>query len=329
MKKLFRNSAIILLVLVLAIAGVLSYIKFALPDVGQASDLKILASPEMVQRGEYLANHVTVCIDCHSERDGNLFSGPIVPGSKGKGGEVFDQQFGFPGRFTAKNITPYGIGKWTDGEIYRAITCGVSKDGHAFFPVMPYQNYRKLDEEDVKSIISYLRTLEPIENKPEESVADFPMNFILNTIPQKASPEKRPAETDILAYGKYMTNAAGCIVCHSKADKGEMIAGMEYAGGFEFPLPGYGIVSSANITPDKGTGIGNWSKETFVNRFKAYSDSTYKAPKVQKGDFQTVMPWTMYAGMKAKDLEAIYTYLMTLKPVNHTVEKFRSETAMK
>jgi hypothetical protein len=59
-----------------------------------------------------------------------------------------------------------------------------------------------------------------------------------------------------------------------------------------------------------------------VNRFKAYSDSTYVHTVVQPGDFQTFMPWQMYGGMEVEDLEAIYAYLMTLEPVYNPVERF-------
>jgi hypothetical protein len=78
-----------------------------------------------------------------------------------------------------------------------------------------------------------------------------------------------------------------------------------------------------NITPDP-TGIGSWDKATFVSRFKMYADSGYVPQKVKAGEFNTVMPWTMYAGMSKQDLEAIYTYLKTLKPANNVVERFKT-----
>jgi hypothetical protein len=53
-----------------------------------------------------------------------------------------------------------------------------------------------------------------------------------------------------------------------------------------------------------------------------YADSSYKNTKVEAGDFQTVMPWTMYSGMNQEDLEAIFNYLQSLTPVNNQVEKF-------
>src|ERR1035437_9435534 len=137
MKRFKKITVFVLLLLIVAAGGSVGYLKFALPDVDAAPDLKIVSSPEKIARGEYLANSVCVCMDCHGTRDWSKFSGPPVDGTKGKGGEVFDQKFGFPGAYVSKNITPFSLGKWTDGEIFRAITCGVNKDGKALFPIMP------------------------------------------------------------------------------------------------------------------------------------------------------------------------------------------------
>jgi len=138
MKKVLKILAIILLVLVLVVAAIMIYVKTALPNVGEASELKIEITPERLARGKYLANHVALCTDCHSTRDWTKFAGPTVPGTSGAGGEIFDQIMGFPGSYHARNITPFGLEDWTDGEIFRAITSGVSKDGVALLPIMPY-----------------------------------------------------------------------------------------------------------------------------------------------------------------------------------------------
>lgn len=322
MKKLKKIILTLLLIIVIGIAALLSYVKLALPNVGEPETITVEATPERIARGEYLANCVTVCMDCHSTRDWNKFSGPLVEGTLGKGGETFDQKFGFPGSFYSRNITPAGISDWTDGELLRVITCGVNKKGKAIFPVMPHPNYGKMDKEDILSIIAYLRTLKPIQNEVPESKPDFPMNFIINTIPVKAKFSKKPSEDNTLAYGEYLFNAAACSECHTQNDKGKKIAGMELAGGFNFPLPSGGVVSSANITPDKETGIGNWTEEAFIKRFKMYADSGYVAHDVAKGTFNSVMPWTMYGKMKESDLKAIFTFLKTQKPIKNSVTKF-------
>lgn len=321
-RKVKSGIKYFVLLLVAAIIGVLSYVSFALPDVGEPEDIKVEITPERIERGSYLANSVASCTDCHSERDWNKFAGPLVEGSIGKGGEEFDQKFGFPGKFYAKNITPFALKDWTDGEILRAITAGVNKDGKALFPLMPHPNFGKLDREDIYSIIAYLRTLTPIENSVPESEPDFPMNFIINTIPQKPSFTKIPDPSNQVAYGAYLFTAASCGDCHTKKEKGAPVAGMELAGGFEFPMPHGGIARSANITPDKETGIGSWNEETFLQRFKIYADSVYNPVEVKDGEFNTIMPWTRFGTMKTEDLKAIYAYLRTVKPINHQVTKF-------
>lgn len=320
--KIFKFIKIALIVLVVGVAGLLTYVKTALPNVGPAPEIKMVSSPEVIARGKYLANHVMVCMDCHSTRDWSKFSGPIKGDKLGCGGELFDQKFGFPGSYVSKNITPFNLGKWTDGEIFKTITTGVTKDNKALFPVMPYKYYAQLDEEDIKAVIAYIRTLAPIEQTNPESVPDFPLNFIINTIPDKANLQKRPDPSNVIAYGKYMTTACACRECHTKQEKGQVV-GEEFAGGFEFDLSNGKKVVSPNITPH-ATGIGAWSKEAFVKRFKAYSDSGYVIPTVDmdKGEFQTVMPWTMYTGMTTQDLEAIYEYLKTQKPVENVVVRF-------
>ncbi|MBK8340221.1 MAG: c-type cytochrome [Flavobacteriales bacterium] len=328
MKKLAKILGVLLLLVVLVVIGAITYVTKALPNIEVPADLKVDVTPERVARGEYLANSVCVCMDCHSTRDWNTYAAPLTPGTLGKGGERFDETMNFPGTFFARNITPFGIKEWSDGEIYRAITSGVSRDGHPFFPVMPYPNYNKLDNEDVYSIIAYLRSLPPIEATHPASEPAFPVSVILHTIPEPAAPAKRPDPTDVLAYGAYMTNAAACMECHTKTEKGKKI-GEPFAGGFEFVFPGGSTVRSANITPHPTTGIGAWDKATFIARFKQHADSAYVPPPInwQEGDFQTVMPWMMYSGMSEQDLGAIFDYLRSLPPVDSRIEKWTPAVA--
>jgi hypothetical protein len=322
MKKFLKIIAVVALLLIVVIAGVVTYVSTALPDVGPPPELKVEITPARLERGAYLANHVTLCMDCHSTRDWGVFAGPPVPGTLGVGGEFFDQTMGFPGEFFSRNITPAGIKDWTDGELYRAITAGVSRDGEPLFPVMPYMHYGLMADEDIYSIMAYIRSLPPVEAANKPSKPDFPFSLIMRTIPKPGTPGKIPPMTDAVAYGDYMTNAAGCYDCHTKQEKGEFI-GEPFAGDFVFELPGGSILRTPNITPHE-TGIGRWSREQFIERFKMYADSNYVAPEVDwaKGEFQTVMPWTMYAGMTEEDLGAIYDYLRSVKPVDQVVVRF-------
>jgi len=321
MKKIGKLLLILIGLLILVGGSALAYVKLALPDVGNAQVIHINADAAMIERGDYLANHLMVCMDCHSERDWSKFSGPLVPGTLGKGGEVFNHDLGFPGVFLSKNITPYNLKDWTDGEIMRAISTGVSKDGEALFPIMPYSHYGKLDQRDVEAVIAYLRTLPSIEAEHAQSEADFPMNFIINTIPQKAAFGQRPNPEDKLAYGEYLMNAAACYDCHTRQEKGQFV-GKDFAGGMEFKLVDGSIVRSSNITPHLETGLGNWTEAQFVERFKLYGDSAFVPHEVTKGDFQTIMPWTMYGGLEERDLKAMFAYLQSLEAVENTVVRF-------
>ena len=322
MKKLLKIVMYLFLLLIVGIAGLLTYVKLALPDVEKAQELKVELTPEKISRGSYLANHVTVCMDCHSTRDFSLFAAPPKKGTEGMGGDRFDETMGFPGVYYAKNITPAGIAGYTDGELYRLITTGVNKKGEAIFPVMPYPYYGKMDPEDVKAIIAYIRTLPPIKSNVPESKSNFPMNFIINTIPQNADPQKTPPKSDKVAYGRHLANMSACIECHTQVEKGQIIKELMYGGGREFQFPDGSVLKSANITPDVETGIGKWTEEEFIKKFKSFADSAYVSPKVAPGEFNTIMPWTMYAGMTEEDLSAIYAYLRSVPPMKNQVVKF-------
>ena len=322
MKKVLKITGYVVAVVVAALAAGFIYLQYAFPNVDAAPVISVEKSPALVERGEYLANHVAVCIDCHSTRDFSRFSGPLQPGTEGKGGDKFDHSLGFPGTFYARNITSdkeTGIGAWTDGEIYRAMTKGVSKDGDPLFPVMPYKAFNQMRTEDAYAIIAYIRTLAPIRNEVPKSDPDFPMNLILRTMPSDEAPALEKAALDgAVAKGKYLLTIASCGDCHTPRDKNTPIEGMHLAGGAEFPTPDGGVLRAANITPDKETGIGNWTEEAFVQRFKMQQHPAAVAP----GGPNTIMPWSMYAGMEEEDLRAIYRYLMSVEPINNKMERF-------
>lgn len=320
-KKWSRWLLFLLMGIVLLVTSLLTYVKFALPDVGPPPDMKIEGTKAQIERGAYLTNGVMICMQCHSQRDFNLFAAPSKPGTVGIGGEIHDQRLGFPGKYISTNLTPYHLGEWTDGEIFRAITAGVNREGKALFPIMPHPNFGQLEEEDIKSVIAYLRTLEPVKYDPEPSQSDFPMSFIINLIPQKAALKPAPSPADKVAYGEYLVTAGSCRSCHTQQDDQGGFIGPEFAGGMEFPLADGSIVRAANITSHT-TGIGSWTAQQFVGRFKAFADSNYVAPRVAPGDFQTVMPWNSYAKMTEDDLLAVYEYLKSIPPSNHLVERF-------
>lgn len=277
---------------------------------------------QRVQRGEYLATHVTNCVDCHSQRDFNYFSGPLKQGTIGMGGFAFDQRFGIPGVVYARNITPdtaTGIGKWSDAEIARAITQGISKNGDTLFPIMPYPHFNGMTKEDVYDIIAYLRTLKPVYNKVPDRQLMIPAG---QTYPPFVKPaidsNRKPSYEDKVAYGGYLVNSAACMDCHTPMEKGQFRMDQLFAGGFLFDMGAF-KVNSANLTPDSSTGIGAWTEEMFLSRFTSRRDSAsiYFNP----GRNNTIMPWTLFSKMDDYDIKAIYAYLRTLKPVKNSVIK--------
>ena len=322
MKKLFKILLFVFLFLIVgAIAGYF-YIMSALPKIAAAPDIKIESTPELLKRGEYLFHTVAACADCHSTRDYSKFSGPLVEGTVGKGGFEFNEELGLPGKFYAKNITPAGLKGWTDGEIFRAITEGVNKDDEPLFPLMPYLTFGKMDKNDVYAIIAYMKTLQPIENNVPVSKANFPVNLIMRSIPQKSEFKSIPDKSNTKEYGKYLTDIAGCNDCHTQQVDGEFQMNKYLAGGQEYNMPGGVTLRSANITPDMQTGIGSWTKEMFIQKFRTYSKSNYIPTEVKQGEFNTIMPWTFFANINDEDLSAIYDYLRTVVPIPNKVTKF-------
>jgi mono/diheme cytochrome c family protein len=111
-------------------------------------------------------------------------------------------------------------------------------------------------------------------------------------------PPGRPAPEQV-ARGRYLVLAADCAACHTSAD------GAPYAGGAALESP-FGTFYGSNTTPDKGHGIGNWSADDFyeaLHRGVAPDKHLYPA-----------MPYTSYRGLTRADSDAMYAYLMQLKP---------------
>ena len=315
MRRVGRVLSFLLFSLVGVFLAVVGYVLLAFPRVGPASQEEVKVTDEKMARGTYLAEHVTVCIDCHSERDFGRFSGPPVPGTFGKGGERFGRELGLPGELYAANITPHNLGSWSDGELIRALTSGVTPDGRALFPLMNWPGYGKLCRSDIESLVAYVRNLAPIEHTPPKSELDFPVNLIVRTLPAPVElSDDCPDPKNTVEMGRYLVSVAGCADCHTPRKGNDFDPELAFSGGVEIPLPTGGEVRSKNLTPDHDTGIGSWSREAFVKRFAAYRDPA-NVHEVEKGGFNTLMPWAMYAGMTDEDLGAIYDFLRTQKPI--------------
>ncbi len=320
MRRILKVLVVLVILILVAAGAALGFLFIRFPKAEPATALEVAGTPEQVARGSYLANHVTVCLDCHSKHDTGRYANPVRPGTQGEGGEVFGHAQGFPGEIHPPNITPAALADWSDGEVLRAMTSGISRDGRPIFPLMPYPVYAQLSQGDAEALIAYLRTLPARGTKAPPRQLDFPLSLIVRTMPAPATLRPDTPQPGSPEYGRYMAVIAGCEFCHTPQDKGKATPGMEYAGGHDF-----GTVRSANITPDELTGIGGWTKEAFLSRFRSYANGT---PAVAPGGDNTVMPWTLFAGMSDEDLGAIYDHLRTVKPVRNAVEKWPAKDAL-
>jgi mono/diheme cytochrome c family protein len=335
--KLFKALAWAALAPLGVLALLVAYAQLALPRANPVEEVSIEATPARLARGKYLAEHVSDCMGCHSLRDWSLYGAPVRPGSEyGGGSTLFDQRLGLPGSFPPRNLTPFNLKRYSDGELVRALRCGVSHEGGPLMPVMPYDYFREYSREDLYSIIAWLRSL-PVLIQVVPPAKPLPgAGFFIRSFPSPAPAfEDAPPPSDRLRYGRYMARAAACGVCHTPLDKrGRPLPGMDYAGGIRFPsvdfespgplaLEGGGIVST-NLTPDPETGIGTWTEKDFLDRFRAWRGKSGQAMAhpVKKGEAQTYMPWSQFAGMSDQDLGAVFYYLKSLPPVKNRIVKF-------
>jgi mono/diheme cytochrome c family protein len=322
MKKILLG---IVAFVVLAVGGAAAFLTLKSPAQRPAPDLKVEATPERLERGRYLVENVSACVHCHSPGDKTRWGAPHKAELKGAGGECWTEELGFAGTLCAKNITQHpehGLGKWTDGEILRAIREGVDRNGQALFANMPYGNFRYMSDDDALAVVAYLRTLPATPGEKPARELKFPLPIIVKFMPQPLTgPVAAPDKSDKLAYGRYLVNVAGCETCHTPVDEQHQpIPGKAFSGGQRFQIEKNAVVVSANLTPHE-TGLGGKSRENFIAMFKAYASPESHNVEVAPTK-NTVMPWLGLSGMTEEDLGAIYDYLRTVTPIENRVEKF-------
>jgi hypothetical protein len=326
-KALLRGSAVLLLV----VAAAAAWLLLALPRSRPPSDLRVATTAATIERGRYLTINVLQCVDCHSVRDWTRYGGPPMP-PIGAGRPCMDRrtptagvnvsQEYFPGVLCIRNITPdreTGIGEWSDGEIIRAVREGVGRDGRGLFPIMPYFIYRDLADADVQAVVAYLRTLPPADSgiTPERRI-EFPLNLLVRLWPRPleapvVAPDRR---TDRLGYGEYLARVARCEFCHTPREPNAMqgFAGRRFAGGMPFFLGKARVMYPMNLTPHP-SGLGAWTREQFVGRFRAHATPQVVAPAQN-----TLMNWNAFAGLTDEDLDLLWDFFQTLPPVPYRQE---------
>ncbi len=305
-----------------ALVGAATWFVMRGPNAAPPSAITVDRSPARIERGKYIYEVLSSCEDCHTERNWKKFAAPVLTSLSG-GGQVFPKELGLPGQIAPPNITQdpeHGLGKWTDGEIIRAVREGVSRDGRALFPMMPYQSFAKMSDEDVQSLVAYLRTVPSINKAVPKTKVDFPVSIFMKSAPQPVTTVvAAPDKSNQLEYGKYLVEMSGCEMCHSRKERGEVVSGMNFAGGEVFRVGEFEVVS-ANISADPETGIGNWTEQRFIDKFKGYANFTNEnLPPAVQVNF-TVMPWLGLRNLHEDELKAIFAYLKTMKPVRNKVE---------
>jgi len=265
-------------------------------------------TPARLERGKYLANAVAICFHCHSERDWASSPGGLPAAGRIGGGRVLHPGFSL----TFPNITPdreTGAGTWSDEDFYRALTQGIGHDGRTLYIEMPYRQFSQLSDEDLASIIVYVRSLPPLHNALPKSEIPKAVMAHMKPLP----PRLRSFSPDLSTpqrRGAYLVEAAACTYCHTPRQNEEDLPGMAFAGGMPFQ-GAWGNVASANITPDP-SGIPYYDERMFLQVMRTGWNDARK--------INPVMPWPYFRDMKDDDLRAVFAYLQTLPPVKHRVD---------
>jgi mono/diheme cytochrome c family protein len=278
---------------------------------------KFESSPERLRRGGYLVHAVMHCMGCHSKYDDKA-SPPVLVSKEGSGQVLFEEgNF----RIVAPNITSdreTGIGKWNDDAIARSIREGIAADGAALFPVMPYEHFRDLSDEDLASIVVFLRSVPPAHSDLPPNKIPFLFSRLIQAVPKPViGPVPEPDRLPPSKYGAYLVKMATCSDCHTPLNpKFQPIPGLAMAGGNPIEQG----VNSANITPDP-SGIGYYDEALFVQ--------TMRTGAVRARKLNSAMLWWVFRDMTDDDLKAMFAYLRTLKPVHHLVDNTETPTQCK
>ena len=312
----------VLILLIVAITFTIGWRPFIGPRARALTDRKFAATPERLERGRYLTENVLDCFACHSQHDWTKHDAPLIPGTEGGGQGPFPIE-GLPGKINAPNISPdkeTGAGNWTDDQLARALREGIGYDGRALFPMMPYENYSYLSDEDLASVIVYLRSLPPVHHVVAKTEVIFPVKYLIRSSPQPiTAPVPPPDLSTPVKRGEWLVRVAGCRDCHTPQKNGQPLPGLDLAGGWVLQGP-WGYVASANITPDP-SGISYYDEKLFLAvMHTGYVTARKLAP---------IMPWWVHRGMTDEDLKAMFAYLRTVPPIKHRVDNTERPTPCK
>ncbi len=263
---------------------------------------------DMVARGQYIFALAGGCA-CHTAPKGTPHAGA--------------REFPIPlAKLYSTNLTAdkeTGLGGWSDQQIHDVMVKGIRPSGERLLPVMPYEAYSGMAEEDLKALIAYLRTLKPVrkETPALKTLAPFyrPMGtlvwFKVFSRFSNASPKVPQGGIE---RGRYLVeHVALCIDCHTPRNfMGVPNRSLYLAGAKNGPL-GEDI---PNITPDKETGIGEWSRNDIA-------EFLVTGTKPDLDNVQGLMEEVIEAGfkkMKREDTLAIADYLKSVRPIKNKIK---------
>lgn len=313
MKKLLKFLGIVVVLIVVIILAALAYFNFkGIPSYAvEKIDYHIVSTPQSIERGKKLAT--MLCAGCHMNPETGTLTGTQMLDAPGEFGVIY-----------SANITQdkkYGIGEWTDAEIMYLLRTGIKRDGKYAPPYMA--KLPKMADEDINAIISFLRSgdklvaPDPTPDKPCEPslLTKVLSNTAFVPLPMPEGKIEMPDTNDKLELGKYLAQNLECFSCHSADFKTNNFLEPEksegYFGGGNKTLNTKGeLILTLNLTPDKETGIGNWSEEKFLKALK-YG--------LKDGEEALRYPMKPYVQLTDYEVSAIYTYLQSIPPIKNKV----------
>lgn len=310
MKKVFKVIGLVVLGFLLILGGWVGFVAFSgVPkyDV-QKIDLKVESTPARVERGRKLAK--VLCVQCHLDKETKTLSGTHMAD--------LPKEFGVAYSRNITNHPTKGIGSWTDGDIAFALRTGIQpKTGDYLPPWMP--KFVHMSEEDIHSIIAFLRSDDPLvaavdkDNRPSEPslMAKILSRTVFEVFEYPKSVIPQPDTNNLVEYGQYLVYNYDCWTCHSgdftKMDPKDPSKSFDFlAGGNRMADLNDKGLSTANLTPDKTTGIGNWSEAQFVSTM---TTGITPAGKIMR------YPMTRHPAVSEGEFKAIYAYLRTVPAI--------------
>ena len=311
-----KNRLVKLLRLVIVLVGTIVWVGYSSRR-ARSGGRTFERTTARLERGRYIVEGPAHCFECHSEIDWDKPGAQPKAGKKG-GGMNFTA-YGIPW-LIAPNITPdaeTGAGTWTDEQLARAIREGIGRDGRRLYPVMPYEYFREMSDEDLASVVVYLRSIEPVRNALPTTSIPEPVKPTVPPHEPVIEPVLPPDVSNPVSRGKYLVALASCSSCHTPVKQGVPNTELSFAGGMSFKGP-WGAVNSANITPD-ASGISYYDEALFI--------TTLRTGHVGARQLKSIMPWGYFRNMTDDDLKAIFAYLRTLPPIQHRVDNTETPTS--